>query len=133
MTTEPLKVTDAELSVLKLLWDRGPATIRELTDRLYPGGGTSHYATVQKLLERLAGKGCVERKPQGRSNVYNAAVDRQVLIRDRLRETADKLCEGSLTPLLTHLVGATNLAPEEIAMLRRLVDEQSPEDDGGGA
>ena len=66
------------------------------------------------------------------SHVYSAAVDRQALIRDRLRETADKLCEGSLTPLLTHLVGATNLAPEEIAMLRRLVEDHASEENDEG-
>ena len=46
-------VPDAELAVLKALWDQGEATIREIADRLYPGGETSHYATVQKLLDRL--------------------------------------------------------------------------------
>ena len=44
-------VTDAELAVLKELWAEGPSTIRKLADRLYPGGTTSHYATVQKLLD----------------------------------------------------------------------------------
>ena len=45
-------VTDAELEVLKLLWDRGPSTIRQLTDRLYPDGGTAHYATRCLHLEK---------------------------------------------------------------------------------
>src|SRR5687768_2347964 len=54
-------VTDAELAVLQHLWARQTATIRGITDDLYPGGGSSHYATVQKLLERLEGKGHVTR------------------------------------------------------------------------
>ena len=48
-----LNIPDAELEVLKALWKSGPATIRELTARIYPQGGTSAYSTVQKLLERL--------------------------------------------------------------------------------
>ncbi len=97
-------VADAELEVLKTLWDRGPSTIRELTDRLYPNGGTAHYATVQKLLERLETKSCVRRRPRGRVNIYSATVDREALIASRLRDTADRLCDGSLTPMLTQLV-----------------------------
>jgi predicted transcriptional regulator len=115
-------VTDAELTVMKALWERGSSTIRELTSVLYPGGGASHYATVQKLLERLEAKSCVRRKPRGRVNVYTASRARQDLIAHRLRETADKLCEGSLTPLLTQLVGSVRLSKDQLSELRRLVD-----------
>jgi predicted transcriptional regulator len=116
-------VTDTELQVLKALWELGPATIRQLTDRLYPGGGTSHYATVQKLLERLHGKSCVRRRRRGRVNVYTATVDRQALIAGRLRETAERLCDGSLTPVLTQLVDSAELTGSELAALRKLVGE----------
>lgn len=123
-------VTDAELDVLKVLWDAGPSTIRTLTDRLYPKGGTAHYATVQKLLERLESKNHVRRRAEGRVNVFSAVVDRAGLIADRLRETADRLCEGSLTPLLTHLVGHAGLSDAELTQLRELVDRL---DDGTSA
>ena len=117
-------VTDAELGVLKALWKEGPSTIRQLTDLLYPGGGTSCYATVQKLLDRLESKSYVRRRPRGRVNVYTATVDRQALIAGRLRETADRLCDGSLTPVLTQLVGSGELTPRELAALRELVVRQ---------
>jgi predicted transcriptional regulator len=121
-------VTDAELSVLKELWALGPATIRELTDRLYPGGDTAHYATVQKLLERLAAKRCVRRRSKGRVNVFTATVDRSALIAQRLRDTAERLCEGSWTPLLTQLVGASSaaeLSEADLAALRELVERRA--------
>jgi predicted transcriptional regulator len=114
--------TDAELSVLKVLWQRGPSSIRQIVDELYPGGSASEYSTVQKLLERLEGKSFVRRRPQGRMNVFTAAIEREGLIARRLRETADRLCEGSLTPLLTHLVHRSKLTAEEISELRKLVD-----------
>ena len=120
----PPDVTDAELEVLKTLWESGPSTIRHLTDRLYPGGTTSHYATVQKLLERLEAKSCVRRRQRGRVNIFTATVGREALIARRLRETADKLCEGSLTPLLSHLVDSSSLTREELATLRELVERQ---------
>jgi predicted transcriptional regulator len=117
-------VTDAELAVLKILWDRGASTIRQITDLLYPAGEASHYATVQKLLERLQTKGCVRRRPEGRGHIYSAAVERDDLIARRLRDTADKLCEGSLTPLLTHLASATKLSRKELAALREIVERR---------
>ena len=61
-------VTYAELAVLKTLWELGPATIRQVCDRLYPGGETAQYATVQKLLDRLEAKSCVRKRSSGRAN-----------------------------------------------------------------
>ena len=122
MPRRPRDVTDAELDVLRLLWETGPATIRALTDRLYPKGGTSEYATVQKLLERLEGKGHVARTAEGRQNVYHATVEREQLVARRLRDTADDLCDGSLTPLITQLVNAGSLSRDELRELRRVVD-----------
>ena len=52
MARTPQDVTDAELAILELLWEEGPAMIRQLTERLYPQGGRAHYATVQTLLDR---------------------------------------------------------------------------------
>jgi len=125
MARIPRDVTDAELEVLRALWDDGEATIRALADRLYPGGGTSEYATVQKLLERLEDKGHVARRAEGRSNVFSARVKREELVARRLRDTAEKLCDGSLTPLLTHLVSAGRLSQDELVELRRMVDRLS--------
>jgi len=112
----------AELEVLKALWDGGPSTIRRITDQLYPDGGTIQYATVQKLLDRLESKGCIRRKRADRVNVFAAKVERADLIERRLRDAADDLCEGSLTPLLTHLVGTSGLRAEELRALRDLVE-----------
>ena len=113
MKQERAHATDTELLVLEVLWDDGPSTIRELTDALYPQGDTAHYATVQKLLERLKAKHFVRRRKQGRGHVYSASVERPELIARRLRETAEQLCGGSLTPLLTHLVQAGTRRLEE--------------------
>jgi BlaI family transcriptional regulator, penicillinase repressor len=122
MARTPQDVTDAELAVLQLLWDDGPTTIRKLTDALYPDGGSAQYATVQKLLERLEGKKYVARDRQPAVHVFAAAVDRDELIGRRLKAVADKLCGGSLTPLLTHLVQEARLSGEERKELRALID-----------
>jgi BlaI family penicillinase repressor len=116
-------VTEAELAVLQVLWDRDAATIRQITDVLYPGGGASRYATVQKLLERLEAKGCVERDRGDGVNLFRAAIDRSTLIGRRLRAVAETLCDGSLTPLLTHLVRSEPMSARERQALRALIDE----------
>ncbi len=121
-TKRPGQVPDAELAVLKVLWDHERATIREIAGQLYPGGGTSEYATVQKLLERLQKRGLVSRDREGRAHTFTALVTRQDLIRQRLQEAADKLCGGSLAPLLTQLVDAEELSSQDIEALRDLVN-----------
>ena len=116
-------VTDAELAVLQVLWDRGPATIRRLTDELYPDGNDVHYATVQKLLERLEDKGHVARDRSTHAHTFRAVTDRDTLVGRRLRVVAEKLCGGLMAPLLTHLVRAETLTPRERQELRTLIDE----------
>jgi len=123
MARTPQDVTDTELAILQLLWDQGPATIRQLTDVLYPSGGTAHYATVQKLLERLEAKECVTRERRAAAHTFAAALDREELIGRRLESMAEKLCGGSLTPLLTHLVRTQRLSSQERQNLRTLIDE----------
>ena len=118
----PRDITNAELAVLRVLWQQGPATIRELTDVIYPDGGHSHYATVQSLLDRLGQKDCVTRERRGRVNVFTATISRADLISRRLRETAETLCDGSMAPLLTHLVGMTDLFEDELSTLSSLID-----------
>jgi predicted transcriptional regulator len=122
MGWRPRDITETELALLRRLWHHGSATIRQLTDELYPDGGHSHYATVQSLLDRLEQKECVARQKDGRVNVYSATVSRGELIARRLKGTADSLCDGSLAPLLTHLVRGVDLSEEEAATLEALVE-----------
>jgi predicted transcriptional regulator len=116
-------VTDAELAVLQVLWDEGPATIRQLVERVYNRSGASVYATVQKLLDRLEAKGCVTRERGGPVHVFQAAIHRDELIGRRLRAVADSLCGGSLSPLLTHLVEGRGLSEKERKELRGLIEK----------
>jgi BlaI family transcriptional regulator, penicillinase repressor len=116
-------ITESELAVLRLLWDRGPATIRQVTEVLYPGGGAAQYATVQKLLDRMEAKGYVRRDRTLYVHVFTALLDRDELIGRRLRSLAETLCDGSLTPLLTHLARAKDLTDEDRLALRAIIEE----------
>jgi predicted transcriptional regulator len=125
MARTPQDVTDAELAVLQVLWDQGPVTRRQITDVLYPGGGPAHYTTVQKLLERLETKRFVTKQRGGSVLTFRAALGREELISRRLRDVAEKLCGGSLTPLLLNLVRAESLSDRELQELQALVNDLS--------
>ena len=123
MNRQQHDVTEAELALLQSLWDSGPATIRQLVDRVYKQEGTSVYATVQKLLERLESKGHVQRDRSGHAHRFSARTDRDTLVGRRLRAMAEKLCGGLMAPLLTHLVRAEALTSQERQELRDLIDK----------
>ena len=119
-------VTGAELKVLESLWHRGEATIRDLRDVLYPDGGQSKFATVQKLLARLTAKRLVRRRKDAGGWVFQPAIARDDLIGGELRRVADRLGGNSMTPLLTYLVETGDLTAKERAHLRSLLVEEPP-------
>jgi predicted transcriptional regulator len=120
-------VTGAELKVLEQLWLRGKATIGELRDRLYPQGGSSKFATVQKLLARLVAKGIVRRWKDEANQIFEPLVGRDDLIGGELRRVADRLGGNSMSPLLTYLVESGELTAKERDHLRRLLAEAPAE------
>jgi predicted transcriptional regulator len=108
--------------VIIVLWEQGRCSIRQIAESVYPDGGASQYATVQKLLERLEQKQFVscDRKPW--PHQFAAALSRDQLIGRRLQAMADLLCEGSVVPLLSNLLKA-KLNPQHVSQLRELVEE----------
>ncbi len=118
-------VTEAELAVLQALWEHQPATIRQITDAVYPHATApdAKYATVQKLLERLEEKGHVERDRRQHAHQFSAKTSRDKLVGRRLRAMAEELTGGMMAPLLSHLVRAETLSAQERRELRDLINE----------
>ena len=123
MANKSRDVTEAELSVLQVLWCQGPLTIRGITEILEPKRVDAYYSTVKKLLERLEAKSCVQREPAGIAFAYTATIDRDDLVGRRLQEVAETLCEGSLTPLLTQLAQYHDLSRKQQKVLMDLIDD----------
>lgn len=117
----PAPITAAELELLRLLWQEGRASIRELTEHLFPDGGRSRYATVQVLLDRLESKGLVTRHREGRAHTFTPRMSRGEVLRQRLRELADRFCGGATAPLLSQLLPSERLTEEERELLDRLL------------
>jgi predicted transcriptional regulator len=134
MARQRQDITEAEVALMQVLWRRGRCSTRQIADDVYGGrAGVAQYATVQKQLERLEAKGFVRRDRTLFVHVFSAAIEPDELIGRRLREMADKLCEGSLAPVLSHLARTRALTDEERRALRALIDGTGAGDvDGGG-
>jgi predicted transcriptional regulator len=122
MAKRAAHVTEAELAVLDVLWERGAASAREITERLYPRGRAADVATVQKLLQRLEDKGFVARDRSARVHQFSATATRKEFAGQQLLGLAEKISGGSLTPLLVHLVESKRLSRRELDELRTLLE-----------
>jgi predicted transcriptional regulator len=126
VSTQP-PISETEQAVLKVLWDRGPGTVREVLAALAEQGHSWAYTTVQTLLTRLMGKGYVAADRTGPAHVYRAAVSRGELLQQRLTDLADTFCEGTTSPLMMALVEGGEFTPAEIARFRQLLDRLEAE------
>ena len=115
-------LSDSEREVLKVLWDRGPGTVRGIREELAARGRRWAYTTVATLLQRLVAKQYAASDPSSVPHVYRAAVSREELLERRLQDAADELCDGRAAPLVLALVQGGRLSPEELARLRRIID-----------
>jgi predicted transcriptional regulator len=113
------KPTDAELAILRVLWDRGPSTVREVAEAL---GREGAYTTVLKLLQIMTEKRLVRRDDAERTHVYEAAYSedqtQKQLVADLLRRAFD----GSAAKLVLQALAAGDASSEEIAEIRKLLD-----------
>lgn len=115
--------TEAELAIMELLWEKGRLAIRQITEALHPRPNAARYATVQKQLERMEAKGLVERDRTLFVHTFLPSLSREELIGQKLQNVVDKLCGGSMVPLLSQLTRVRKLTAKERRALRDLVDQ----------
>lgn len=116
-------LTNAELTVMDLLWERGRLTARQIREALYPDAQKAQHGTVQRFLQSLEQKGVVTRDRELPVHIFEPALSREAYAGRQLESLADKLTGGSIAPLLTHLLEERRLDADEISRLRRLLDE----------
>ena len=114
---------EAELGVLRTLWDTGPATVREVLAHLHRRGRRVAYTTVQTLLTRLEQKRYVTSDKSDLAFVYRARVSRERVTRSRLKAMVRQLYDGAAGPLALQLIRNERLTPKEIEELQRLIDK----------
>jgi predicted transcriptional regulator len=124
-----LPVSDAELEVLKELWTAGPATVRDVAAALRKRRRRLAYNTVLTLLSRLREKGYVAADRRDTAHLFRAVVTRDELLGSSLSALADRVCDGTASPLVLALVRGQRFSADEIAHFRRLLDELTPKAD----
>lgn len=112
----------AELEVLKVLWDHGSLTVRDVLNNLHERGRNVAYTTVQTLLTRLEQKNFVKCDKSGLAHVFRARVTRERVTKTRLNNLVDQLFDGAAGPLVLHLVENERLTSDEIDQLHKLID-----------
>jgi predicted transcriptional regulator len=122
--------TEAELDILRILWERGDCTVREVHEALYGSEGAG-YTTALKLMQIMHVKGLVERDDSQRAHVYRAAVSRQRTQNRFLAEMVQRLFNGSPSQLVLHALGDHPRASrEELKEIRELLNRIDAEKSG---
>ena len=116
------KPTDAELAVLRVLWERGPSTVREVWEQLSPTQRTG-YTTVLKIMQIMFDKGLLSRDESDRSHVYRAARSEEQTQRQVVGHLLERLFSGSAPKLVMQALAAKKASPAELTEIRRLLDE----------
>ena len=120
-------VSDAELEVLKVLWAGGPATVRDVSTSLRRKRRRLAYNTVLTLLSRLREKGYVAADRRDTAHLFRAKVTREDLLGSTLSALADRVCDGTASPLVHALVRGQRFSADEIAHFRKLLDDLTPD------
>ena len=112
----------AELEVLRVLWDEGSGTVREVLTRLHDHGRKVAYTNVLTFLTRLEQKGFVTSNKYALAYVYRAKVTRERVSKSHLYKLVNQLYDGAVGPLVLQLVRMEQLSADEISELQQLID-----------
>jgi len=118
---QPPRPTDAELAILRVLWQRGPSTVRDVHDDLNRDGATG-YTTILKLLQIMTEKGLVVRDETQRAHIYESRYGEQKTQRQLLSDLADRAFGGSAAKLVMQALSGRKATAEELGAIRELLE-----------
>jgi BlaI family penicillinase repressor len=122
MTRSPQKPTASELEILRVLWARGPSTVRDVHQALSANKSLG-YTTVLKLLQIMTAKGIVRRNETQRAHVYEAGLPAEQTKRQLAGDILQRVFEGSASQLMMHALAGKRTSQQEIEEIRHLLDE----------
>ncbi len=117
---ERKKPTEAELGILRVLWTRGPSTVREVAETM---GRAGAYTTVLKLLQIMTEKGLVARDEEHRTHVYEAAFSEAHTQKQLVTDLLERVFDGSAAKLVMQALSTGKATPAERAEIRKLLDK----------
>ncbi len=120
------EITELQLAILRILWDRGEATVAELWETLHEQRGLAQ-TTVATLVARLQRRGIVERRTRDRQFLYRATITEADVQHSMVSELTERLFAGDAAALVTHLISASDMSPGDLARVKRMIDNaQAP-------
>jgi predicted transcriptional regulator len=119
--------TDAELSILRVLWEAGPCTVRRVHEVLSRERPVA-YTTALKLMQIMTEKGLVSRDERDRSHVYHAKLTEEQTQRQLVRDLLDRAFGGSASKLVMQALAARRASAEELTEIRRLIEKNDEGD-----
>jgi predicted transcriptional regulator len=114
--------TDAELEILRIIWSRGPSTVREVFDEMAKARNAG-YTTVLKFMQIMMEKGLLKRTEAHRVHTYEATVPQEQTQRQLVRDLADRAFGGSPSSLVMQALAAKPASREDLAQIRQMLDE----------
>ncbi len=115
------KPTNAEVAILRVLWARGPSTVRDVARSM---GREAAYTTVLKLMQNMTEKGLVRRDEASRTHVYEATETKEQTQRQLVTDLLDRVFDGSAARLIMQALAATKPSDKELAEIRKLLEKQ---------
>jgi predicted transcriptional regulator len=123
MSPKPVRPTDSELEILTVLWSRGPSTVRDVYETLRRRRKSAQYATVLKFMQIMAQKGILKRDESDRAHVYAPIHSREVVQQELAGDLLQRGFDWSMKNLMIGALSARKATKEELAELRKLLDE----------
>ncbi len=115
-------LSKGEMEIARILWEIGPATVRQIHERL-PADRDMEFATVQTYLRRIEAKGYATSTLDGRVRTYAARAKPRTVIREAVGDLVERLFGGEPLPLVRHLIEQRSIDSEGLAEIRRLIDD----------
>jgi len=124
--SERHQLTELQLAILRVIWDKAEATVQDIWEALHKDRGLAQ-TTVATMLSRLERRGVVTRRAQARQYHYKAAVTEQEVQHSMVGELTERLFDGDVTALVQHLLSAEDISPGDIAKIRDMIERVETE------
>jgi predicted transcriptional regulator len=127
MKTRTRTLTEQELEIMKVVWERKTATVRDVYETLRERKGVA-YTTVMTMMNILESKGHLVKRPEGRAFMYEPSQAQTQVISGMVQEFVDRVFDGAARPLVLSLLQEQKLSREDLKEISRLIDEETPEE-----
>lgn len=121
-----VRLAELQLAIMQVLWERGEATVAEVREAIEPRHSVAH-TTVATMLSRMETAGHVAHRSERRANIYRPKIRREDVGQSMVSDLAERMFQGDRTQMVAHLLAGSDITPEELARLKKLVRDKEKE------